>query len=199
MSVREDRGKEIVEELTGRKDAEVLIDPTMLLTREEWDLVAKKPNNLKNNKKYIFNYFLGNLSSQRKEEIYKIAKEYDCFIINFLDPNDPFYMCGPSEFLYLEKNAFLICTDSFHSSVFAILYDRPFVVFKREQFGMENMGSRLDTLIDKFKLKNRRYNEKNITFENLNHDYSEAYKILSIERKKSDAFLKNALNIKDSD
>ena len=194
ISVREDRGKELVKEITGRDDAVVLVDPTMLLTVEEWDKVSKKPKMLKNDK-YILNYFLGELSKERKDEIERIARENDCEIINLLDKNSPFYVCGPSEFLYLEKHAFLICTDSFHSSVFAILYNRPFVIFDREEKGMENMGSRLDTLINKFKLKNRRYNGKNITKENLEHDYSEAYKILEKERKKSDEFLREALDI----
>ncbi len=198
ISIREDRGKEIIEELTGRKDVEVLIDPTMLLTNEQWDKVSKKPKMLKTDK-YILNYFLGELSEARKKEIQRIAKENDCEIINLLDKKSPFYVCGPSEFLYLEKHAFLICTDSFHSSVFAILYNRPFIVFDREQEGLEDMSSRLDTLINKFKLKNRKYNGKNITKENLEHDYAEAYKILEQERKKSDAFLKEALEIKDSD
>ena len=113
-----------------------------------------------------------------------------------MDKNSPFYECGPSEFLWLEKYAFLICTDSFHSSVFAILYNRPFVIFDREQKNIVSMNSRLETLIKKFKLKNRKFEGK-ITKENLNHDYSEAYKILEKERKKSEVFLKKALDIKD--
>ena len=61
------------------------------------------------------------------------------------------------------------------------------------------MSSRIDTLLSKFKLKNRRYNGKNITKENLEHDYSEAYKILEKEREKSKKFLEKALDIKDND
>lgn len=193
ISVREDRGKKIVEELTGRKDIEVLIDPTMLLTKNEWEKVSKKPKMLKN-KKYILNYFLGELSSERKKEIEKIAKENNCEIINILDKESPFYICGPSEFLYLEKNAFLICTDSFHSSVFAILFNRPFVVFDRED-KEESMNSRIDTLLNKFELNNRRYNGK-ITNELLKNDYNKVYNILEIERKKANTFLKNVLDIK---
>ncbi len=198
ISVREDRGKEIINELTGRNDIEVLIDPTMLLKGEEWDKVSIKPKMLKNDK-FILNYFLGNLSESRKKAIEEIAQENNCEIINLFDKDSPYYVCGPSEFLYLEKNAFLICTDSFHSSVFAILYDRPFVVFDREEEGMNDMGSRLDTLLNKFELKNRKYNGKNITKENLNHDYTEAYRILEKERKKSDKFLRKALDIKEGE
>ena len=74
ISVREDRGKEIVEELTNRNDVEVLLDPTMLLTAEDWDKVSKKPKQLKFSK-YILNYFLGEISEERKKEINRIAKE----------------------------------------------------------------------------------------------------------------------------
>ena len=192
ISVREDAGKKIVEELTGRTDVEVLIDPTMLLTADEWDKVSKKPTMLKNDK-YILNYFLGNLSDERRNEINRVAKENNCEVINILDKESPFYECGPSEFLYLEKNAFLICTDSFHSSVFGILYNTPFLVFERT-----SMNSRLDTLLSKFKLEDRRYKGK-ITKKDLKCDYTESYNILDKERIKSMNFLKKALDIKDSD
>lgn len=194
ISVREDAGKKIINSILPNKDVQVLVDPTMLLDADEWGNVALKPKMLKH-EKFILNYFLGELSSARKKEIERIAKENDCQIINILDKESPFYECGPSEFLWLEKNAFLICTDSFHSSVFAILYNRPFIIFDREQEGVVSMNSRLDTLISKFNLKNRKF-EGVITDENLNHDYSEAYKILEIERQKSKDFLERALDIK---
>lgn len=196
ISVREDTGKEIVNRLTDRKDIEVLIDPTMLLTTEEWNKIAEKPRQfeLLKNKKYILNYFLGELSKKRKEEIQRIAKENDCEIINILSKEDPFYNTGPSEFVYLEKNAFLVCTDSFHSSIFAILYDRPFIVFEREGNG-KGINSRIETLLSKFQLSNRKYNDKSITNENLNHDYIEAYRILEKEREKSINFLRKSLEI----
>ena len=194
ISVREEAGKKIVEELTGREDVQVLVDPTMLLTAKEWDKVAKKPEQLKTDK-YILNYFLGELSEERKEEINRAAKENNCEVINILDKNSPFYQTGPSEFLYLEKNAFLICTDSFHSSVFAVLYNRPFIVFDRED-SLVSMNSRIETLINKFNLKNRKFTGK-ITEKNLNHDYKEAYEILEKERKKSDDFLRKALEINE--
>ena len=95
---------------------------------------------------------------------------------------------------YLEKNAFLICTDSFHSSVFAILYSRPFIVFDRED-RHEKMNSRLETLLSKFKLENRWY-KCHIEEQQLKVDYTETYKILDIERKKSEDFLKRALDLK---
>lgn len=194
ISVREETGKQIIEKVTGRTDIEVLVDPTMLLTAEEWDKISKKPEQLKT-ERYILNYFLGELSDVRKKEIQRIADENNCEIINILDKNSPFYETGPSEFLYLEKNAFLICTDSFHSSIFAILYNRPFIVFDRED--KTRMNSRLETLLNKFKLKNRSFN-RYIKEEQLQVDYTEAYKILDIERKKSKDFLKRALDLEET-
>ena len=192
ISVREDAGKKIIQDLTGRTDVDVLVDPTMLLTAKEWDKVSRKPVQLKTDK-YILNYFLGELSEKRKKEIEKVAKENNCEIINILDKNNPFYQTGPSEFLYLEKNAFLICTDSFHSSVFAILYNRPFLVFDRED-NLAKMNSRIETLLKKFNLQDRKY-KGTITKENLEHDYKEAYKILEEEKDKTMKFLKKALDI----
>lgn len=192
ISVREDKGKEIIQRLTGREDVEVIVDPTMLLTPVQWDKVASKPIQKKNNKKFILNYFLGRLSDERKSEIERIANENDCEIINLLDKNDVYYYTGPSEFLWLEKNAFLICTDSFHSAVFAILYDKPFIVFNREDKN-KSMNSRLETLLNKFKLEDRYYKGK-ITDELLNIEYKDKNDILLEERKKANDFIKKCLD-----
>ncbi len=191
ISVREDAGKKIVEDLTGRNDVEVLVDPTMLLTSKDWDKVSIKPKML-DCKKYILNYFLGELSNDKKVEIERVAKENGCEIINILDLKSKYYVCGPSEFLYLEKHAFLICTDSFHSCVFAILYNRPFIVFDRKQNNLKSMTSRIDTLLNKFDLNNRRFSGK-IKKVDLECNYEKSYKILANERKKSEDFLTKAL------
>jgi len=197
ISVREKRGKELVEELIGKKKIEVVIDPTMLLTTDDWDKLLKKTT-FSLPKKYILNYFLGSLSDEKRKEIENFAKLHNCEIINLLDKNDPFYECDPTEFLRLEKNAFLVCTDSFHASVFSILYSRPFVVFKREQKNLKNMSSRIDTLIETFHLKNIIY-QGDLSKVDLSPDYTEAYKILKTEREKALHFLKSAFNIEDSE
>lgn len=199
ISVREDAGKKIVENLTNRKDVNVLIDPTMLLNSDEWDMVSVRPRqmNLINEKGYILNYFLGELDEVNKKIIYDFAKENNLEIINLLDKNDPFYKTGPSEFLYLEKNATLICTDSFHSSVFSIIYNKPFIVFDRND-KKDNMNSRIDTLLSKFNLQDRKFNGS-LTNKQLVHDYSDTYTILEKEKNKNISFLKKAFDIEDSD
>lgn len=192
ISVREDYGKKILENLGYKNKLSVLVDPTMLLSADEWNKVSSRPKGLKNDK-YILNYFLGSLSKKRKNEINKVAKNNNCEVIDIMDKSSVFYTCGPGEFIYLVRNAFLICTDSFHASVFSIIYNRPFIIFDREQANLTSMNSRIDTLISKFKLKDRKYNEICITHENINHDYSNAYSILREERKKAELFLDKAL------
>lgn len=194
ISVREKKGKEIIDDILNRKDVEVVLDPTMLISADHWKNISKKPKQLSTDK-YILNYFLAELPEQRNNEIIEFAKENNCEIINVLDKKSPFYNCGPSEFLYLERNAFMIFTDSFHSSVFAILFNRPFVVYDRKEKNPKSLESRIDTLLDTFDLKEQKYNGKL----NLNCDYNNANKILEKEKKKSINFLKKALDVKEYD
>lgn len=191
ISVREEKAKELLEEISHRKDIEVLLDPTMLLSQNEWDKLLKKSKALNLPKNYIFTYFLGDCDEEYAQSIEKVAKQYNYEIIDFhkLQKTDT---VGPAEFLYLEKNANLICTDSFHSSVFSIIFNKPFVIFNRRQLNITNMGSRIDTLLSKLNIKNRRFSGE-INEQHLKCDYTDAYKILEKEREKSYEFLNNAL------
>lgn len=191
ISVREDSGKTIINELLPNTKIEVLIDPTMLLSSTEWKKVEKKPK-LKVPKKYILNYFLGEKTLEINKIISNYAKENNLDIINILDKEDPFYECGPSEFLYLERNATLICTDSFHSAVFSIIFKKNFVVFDRVQINHKNMNSRIHTLLNKFDLQCRLY-DKNFKFEDIDYNSLEIDNILKEEKIKSINFLNNSL------
>ena len=193
ISVRENDALNIIKKIDSDLTVEVVLDPTMLLDTEEWKKIMKKP---KQNvpEKYILCYHLGELPLNCKYAIEKYSLENNFEIMNILDKKNPFYDCGPSEFLYLVKNASLIVTDSFHSCVFSFLFNKPFLVFERSDEN-KNMNSRIDTLLEKFRLVNCRFNGQ-ITDENLNHNYTDAYKILEMERQKSKDFLERALNLK---
>lgn len=183
ISVREDAGKRIVEELTGRTDVYVHVDPTMLLTAEEWDKVSKKPKQ-RIPEKYILTYFLGDVSEARRAAIENKAKELGCELVELMDKNGPYYNNGPSEFLYLIKHAAMVCTDSFHGSVFSFLYERPFVIFDRAGSG-ENMSSRLETLCSKFGLGYCMVRGDEIPELPMTPDYSEGFAVLETERNRS--------------
>lgn len=191
ISVREDAGKRMVKELTGRDDAVVLIDPTMMIEKNHWEKVMKKPEKLKTSQ-YILKSFLGDTDEKTKAELERVAKENGCEIIDVSDENSYYYDMGPAEFLYLEKNAFLVATDSFHSCIFAMLFDTPFLIFKRHDNVHENMHSRIETLLSTFELENRIFDGK-ITEELLKVDYSKANKILESKRIEAYDFLKKSL------
>lgn len=189
ISVREKTGKKIVKNITGRDDVVVMLDPTMILPRVEWEKIIKKPKKFPK-KKYILNYFLGNLSKDKLDKINKFAEDNNCIIINLLNPKDSFYCSDPQEFLYLEKNAFMIFTDSFHACVFAIVFERKFLVFRRED-NKASMYSRINTLLSKFNLDNNYYENKDIKIPEM--DYEKINKLLENEREKALDFISNAL------
>ncbi len=191
ISVREQAGAEIVTDLTGR-DVEVTLDPTLLLTADDWRAVSKRSNGRKE-KPYILKYFLGEQSTERKAKIEKVAKEQNLEIYDITDVSNPnIYVSGPQEFIDLIDNAVLVCTDSFHATVFSILLNIPFWVMDREQEGMTNMGSRIVTLLNMLHLEDRlpgRVQEDKL-FE---CDYREAYLIIEQEKIKAREYIHSAL------
>lgn len=195
ISVREDAGAKIVKELTG-KEVPVVIDPTMILTKEQWLSVSKESKE-KPTKKYILTYLLGGGNKEHKKKIKEISKKYDLEIVNLGDIKDlEHYITGPSEFIDYINDASVFFTDSFHGCVFSMLLDTPFVVCTRVgQDSKTSMESRIDTFLDKFELQDRRYsNLENI--EIFKCDYTRSNELLEIERKKAWDYLGNAFNNK---
>ena len=193
ISVREEKGAEIVKELIG-KDVPVVLDPTFLLSEEDWKKTIREPE-IKPIKKYILTYFLGNISEERKNELQKLANEHNWNIINLGKIEyKQYYIAGPSEFLWYIKNAEIVFTDSFHACVFSIIFNKTFYVLDRED-KMQSMNSRIETLLNKFDLKQQKFNSwDNIK---IDHDYSHVDLILEKEREKSLNFLKKALDIEE--
>lgn len=190
ISVREEAGAKIVKELTG-KTAEVLIDPTLMLKKEEWIKIESKPENLDFNQEYILTYFLGGKTKEQEEYIKKIADDNKLTIYNLLDYTEPkLRKIDPAEFIYLIHNAKIVFTDSFHACVFSFIFVKPFQVFPRNGT-TGNMMSRIETLLNKFSLQRKLYTSiENNLFE---CDYSEGYKQLKEEQDKVKTFLRKSL------
>lgn len=195
ISVRENEAQEIVENLTQRTDIEILLDPTMLLSKEEWINIttkhAVKPY------KYILVYFLGEKTKEYKNFIDKTSRDNNFKIIELLNPKyEEDFLTDPAEFVELINNASLICTDSFHGAAFSILLNKYFLIFNRSEDSQASMNSRLNTLLKKFKLENRywsnNYDKKKI-FENI--DYKKINELLETEKIKAHEFLKKSLAI----
>lgn len=159
VSVREEKAKQIIEDLTGRKDVVVTIDPTLMLSADEWRKISKKPKYIETKQKILLTYFLGDMSEEVNRFIVKISKTYDLKIVNLSSEwitsdksaNDEYYT-DPSEFLWLIEHCELMITDSFHGCVFSTIFRKPFRWFSRIQKDIANMNSRMDTLFKKLNL-----------------------------------------------
>ncbi len=184
ISLREQAGQSIVGELTGREDARVHIDPTMLLPREAWDSIARKPKEPLP-KSYLLLYFLGGLTPKHRRNILQKAAQLGLEIVELMETSSPFYESGPEEFLCLVQNAALVYTDSFHASVFSFLFRRPFVIFPRKG----NMGSRMETFTRTFCLESSMATGETIPEVPLEADYSERYLTLEAERERAKEYL----------
>lgn len=154
IGVREESGQKLVKEIANR-DVPVVCDPTLLFTGDEWMAIQQKEPIIKG--KYILCYFLGNNPPHR--EFAKRLKEVTgCKIIalthldEFVKSDEGYadetpYDIDPADFLNLIRNAEYVCTDSFHCSVFSILYKRQFFTFRRyNRNTKQSTNSRLDTL-----------------------------------------------------
>ncbi len=191
LSVREDRGVEIVEQLTGTTCNKVL-DPTMLLDKKEWDKITNIPLKYKE-KKYILTYFLGGKSQKINDDISEYENKYKYIVVDLLDIQSLDYASGPDKFVGLISKAQLVLTDSFHATVFSILYERPFVVYNRQGEGSK-MGSRLSSLLKMCGLLERKcefVDKKRV----LKCNFEVARKAIDRERKHSLDFLEKSIDV----
>ena len=155
LSVREESGKKICDEYG--ISSKVVCDPTILLTKEEWEQEAVQERIIPD--KYILCYFLGsNIEHRKFAEKLKEKTGYKIVSLNHADEyvkySDIFaditpYDIGPREWINLIKNAEYICTDSFHGTVFSLLFNKTFFDFRRySESNKMSTNSRIDSLLD---------------------------------------------------
>lgn len=201
LSVRENNGQKWIKEISGR-DAEVVLDPTLLLPIEEYNKLERTDINLP--KQYIFFYSPG-FDLDICDFVKKVSKKYNLPVITW--SAKPYYVKGvqrygfelpdyedPSTYLTLIKNATLVFTTSFHGTIFSSLYRKKFFVLKNG--GMYGTDDRVITLVDKLKLNKHLIEYKfNKEFDYLREpDYSDFEKALKIEKEKSLKFLESSLS-----
>ena len=137
LSVRERQGQRIVEEISGRH-VPVVLDPTLLLTREQWSAMADTPREYpgkigKNTPGgYILCYCIsrpGTLAPyiQSLAERTGLPVVQLCGVRQKVHPKARCVLdAGPAEFLGLFQNASYVCTNSFHGTVFSVQFQKPF-------------------------------------------------------------------------
>lgn len=204
ISVREHAGQKLIKELTGRT-VPVVCDPTLLFTGEEWMEIQQKDRIIEET--YIFCYFIGSTQIHR-DFVRRLKKETGLKIValthvdHYMKCDEGYadytpYDIGPSEFLNLIRNASYVCTDSFHSTVFSILYKKEFFEFKRyTQNTKQSTNSRLDTLFDLTGIRGRMLdgNENIQDCLNMKLDYEEVHKKLAAVREESYIYLEKSLS-----
>lgn len=141
VTVRENESVEILKNYT-KKRIEDVVDPTLLLSQEDWDQVA---SDMDINEPYIFCYSLGRIRIH-KVLLKRIMKKYGAEKIFFItsgnyedekwweldDYFSPITDAGPAEFIAWIRGARAVCTDSFHGMALSIVYQKQFYVVKRD-------------------------------------------------------------------
>ena len=163
LSIRENVGQGIVRDLV-KREVPVVCDPTLLVSISVWEGLIDNNKLIKED--YIFCYFLGNNEHHRvfADDLKKVTglklvtlKYLDEFVKYDLKFGDysPFDI-GPKEFVNLISKASYVLTDSFHASIFSILFQRKFFTFNR--FSNKNntsTNSRIYSLLGQLNLKDR--------------------------------------------
>lgn len=206
LSVREDTGAKIIKDITD-KDVPVVLDPTLLLTDSDWSDLCSKPVI---DEPYMLCYFVTDASAYF-HQIEAVAKRTGLKAIwlsgNRLAPKgfDKIKDAGPEEFLSLFKHASYVCTNSFHGTVFSIIFKRDFACFsnlfkyKDVDQGSNMLNSRVYTLLNKLGITSQ-YISEDITksdssLEAVTNpiDYTSVDDALNKERQASLAFLISAI------
>lgn len=184
FSARDENTLEIIEKLTEKKPTLVL-DPTLLLGDFEEDekYIEKKG--------YILVYTYG-FNDKKIENAKVLAKKKNLKLVSAGFYNkwcDENLSGSPFEFLTLIKNADYVITDTFHGTLFSIIYKKQFGVFAKGKIKVESILRQLN-------LENRiLYEDKEIESTiNDQINYKKVYDILEVKRRQSTEYLINALN-----
>ncbi|MCI5656057.1 MAG: polysaccharide pyruvyl transferase family protein [Ruminococcus sp.] len=148
VSVREKEAADFLQD--NEISSTICVDPTMFLKKEDWLKIAIKPQ-IK--EKYIL-YFSVNSRSYSINVAKKLSKQTGIKVIE-LNPHpkswnsgfQKMYGNGPREFLGFILNAEYIVTNSYHGTVFSILFNKPFVAAFDEKDGNIVIESRKETLL----------------------------------------------------
>lgn len=192
ISVREEQGITICNAL-GYTNCRVNIDPTFLLSRNEWSKAAVKPNR-EIPSKYVITYFLGAVEENNEKVIDDFCKKNGAKRIDLNSvKNLEWFDITPFEFLYLIKNADFVFTDSFHASVFSIIFGKSFLTADRISENNNRMNSRIDTLFATFSCENHRMQAFDGNIESLKLDTRKVESVIQHERSRTKEYFLDTL------
>lgn len=210
IGVREIKGKEIVEELS-HKNATIVADPTLLLTRQDWEneINSSLASSCKQHvleEGYIFCYFLGTNKEARNaanklKEITGLKIVCIRHMDEFVESDEFFgdfapYDVDPNDFVRLISKATYVCTDSFHCSVFSTLFHRQFMTFYRfSETNKTGRNSRIDSLFEELSIPRCHIYSGNINDIKTEINWDVVDKRAASLRRESLMFLKQSLEL----
>ncbi|WP_308636706.1 polysaccharide pyruvyl transferase family protein [Paenibacillus silvisoli] len=189
ISVRDRHSKNVLSKLTS-KSINIVLDPTFLLEKSFYRTLEVDCNE----SKYILVYSYGHKMTQKRiEQIKNFAKLKNLKLIsvgNILDWCDYSIPASPFEFLSYINKADFILTDTFHGTVFSIIYNKAFVSFCDDntkisevlsQFNLQSRNCNSDSVLEAVLDERIEYNEVNILIQKYVED-SMRYLSLSIDK-----------------
>ena len=202
ISVREKIGTDLLKKYTEKEVIDVL-DPTFLLSTEDWDTVAAEKLV---EEPYIFCYTLAGLRPY-KLILKRLMKRYGAVKVIYIPSNliesgyidsrdfEKSEAVGPAEFLSLIKHARLVCSDSFHGMALSINYRKQFCITERAQRGSAAIANeaRKDNILEMLHLEKRKVSSVKDVEELEDIDYTQVDQYLENNKKKSWEFLKNSI------
>lgn len=201
IGMREKQAAELISDISP-VHVETVLDPTLLLNSQNWDRLADEAEIDKKwnvSKPYILCYFVGHRKDYSKYiDLVKKETGMNCIVVPMdVDLSDCGTIAtgvGPKEFIWLIKNADIVCTDSFHATVFSIQYQREFYVLKRfDDNSKVSQNGRLYEILDTYNLRDRWITNESVFKREKNIDYDRVYNILNDKRMHSENYLMNAL------
>ena len=173
-------------------DAQQVIDPTLLLTQEEWSNYMGE----KIDKKYVLVYQIHN-DKRLGEYALKVAKakglpllRVSASLHQITRPGKLIWCPSIKNFLSYVNNAECMITDSFHGTAFAINFNTPFI----EVLPNNNTGTRNMSILRLTGLSNRILkDEYDLSLANEEIDFTYANRVMEQKRIESIDILKNMI------
>lgn len=189
ISVRDTATYEIVRDVFGVNPT-MVCDPTLLLNKTDYNALIE--NNSPLNNSPIFIYYFGKLNDDTVKQIKQLKKETGKQIISFgvyrewCDINIPY---DPYMFIQCFRDCSFVITNTYHGTIFSLLYQKNFADYGQEKKKVEYLLSSLGA-----EKAFADYNDALNPFYEGNLDYSVINKKISDVKTTSLEFLKRNLN-----
>lgn len=130
ISVRERQAAQIVKQVTGTEPP-VVLDPTLLLTKEEWSALADRASPQASGP-YVASYLLYRQEPETREAVRRSAEAEQLILHDMLAPvGGVRRRAGAEAFVRSIRDARYVVTDSFHATVFSLIFGVPVVALSR--------------------------------------------------------------------